>query len=143
VVEVGDILAGVRSARWQCDLDPDPQRRCCSHQKSSLYHDGRFATLRDVIEHDDTFTRLSLAEEQNIELIEYRDWPLVEQKRRNQMNPSTKDQIKGKLYELKGNIKEKAGQVTNNPKLAAEGQNETLMGKVQKKVGQVEEVFEK
>jgi hypothetical protein len=80
VVEVGDILAGVRSARWQFDLDPDPQRRCCSHHKSSLYHDERFATLRDVIEHDDTFTRLSLAEEQNIELIEYRDWPLVEQR---------------------------------------------------------------
>jgi uncharacterized protein YjbJ (UPF0337 family) len=60
-----------------------------------------------------------------------------------QMKQSTKDQIKGKLHELKGNVKEKAGQVTNNPSLATEGQNEKLAGKVQKKVGQVEEVFEK
>jgi hypothetical protein len=30
--------------------------------ESSLYHDGRFATLRDVFEHDDTFTRLNLTE---------------------------------------------------------------------------------
>jgi uncharacterized protein YjbJ (UPF0337 family) len=65
------------------------------------------------------------------------------EKRRNQMKPSTKDQIKGKLHELKGSVKEKAGQVTNNPNLAAEGQNEKLTGKVQKKVGQIEEVFEK
>jgi uncharacterized protein YjbJ (UPF0337 family) len=40
-------------------------------------------------------------------------------------------------------VKEKAGRVINNPNLAAEGQNEKLVGKVQKKVGQVEEVFEK
>lgn len=58
------------------------------------------------------------------------------------MKPSTKDQIMGKLHELKGNIKEKAGQVTNNPSLRAEGQDEKLAGKFQKKVGQVEEVFE-
>ena len=31
----------------------------------------------------------------------------------------------------------------NNPNLAAEGQNEKLAGKVQKKVGQIEKVFEK
>ena len=31
----------------------------------------------------------------------------------------------------------------NNPDLTNEGQNENLVGKVQKKVGQVEEVFEK
>jgi uncharacterized protein YjbJ (UPF0337 family) len=64
-------------------------------------------------------------------------------KRRSQMKASTKDQIKGKLHELRGNLKAKAGQVTNNPSLAAEGQNERLAGKVQKKIGQVEEVFEK
>jgi uncharacterized protein YjbJ (UPF0337 family) len=59
------------------------------------------------------------------------------------MKPSTKDQIKGKLHEMKGKVKEKAGQITNNPSLAAEGQNEKLAGKVQKKVGQIEKVFEK
>jgi uncharacterized protein YjbJ (UPF0337 family) len=59
------------------------------------------------------------------------------------MKPRTTDQIKGKLHEMKGKAKEKAGQVTNNPKLAAEGQNEKLAGKVQKKVGQIEKVLEK
>ena len=36
------------------------------------------------------------------------------------MKPSTKDEIEGTLHEAKGKIKQKAGQVTNNPKLAAE-----------------------
>jgi uncharacterized protein YjbJ (UPF0337 family) len=62
--------------------------------------------------------------------------------RRNQVKQSTKDQIKGNLHEAKGTVKEKAGGAINNPKLAAEGQNEKLVGKVQKKVGQVEKVFE-
>ena len=44
---------------------------------------------------------------------------------------------------MKGEAKEKVGQVTNSPNLTAEGQNEKLAGKVQKKVGQIEEVFEK
>jgi uncharacterized protein YjbJ (UPF0337 family) len=59
------------------------------------------------------------------------------------MRPSTKDQIKGKFHEVKGKAKEKVGQVTNNPNLAAEGQTEKLAGKVQKKVGQMERVIEK
>jgi uncharacterized protein YjbJ (UPF0337 family) len=59
------------------------------------------------------------------------------------MKPSTKDQIQGKLHEVKGKAKEKVGQVTNNPNLAAEGQDEKIAGVVQKKVGQVEKVFEK
>ena len=59
------------------------------------------------------------------------------------MKPSTQDQTEGKLRELKGKVKEKVGQVTNNPKLAAEGHDERLAGKVQKKVGEIEKVFEK
>ena len=47
------------------------------------------------------------------------------------------------MHEAKGTVKEKAGQVTNNPKLTAKGQNEKLAGKVQKKVGQIEKVLEK
>jgi uncharacterized protein YjbJ (UPF0337 family) len=65
------------------------------------------------------------------------------EKRRNQMKPSTKDQIEGKFHELKGDVKKKAGQVTNNPKLETKGQTEKFAGKVQKKVGQIEEVLEK
>ena len=60
-----------------------------------------------------------------------------------QMAQSTKDQIEGKAHELKGAVKEKAGQVTNNPNLEAEGTDEKVAGKVQKKIGQIEKVFEK
>jgi uncharacterized protein YjbJ (UPF0337 family) len=59
------------------------------------------------------------------------------------MKPSTKDQIKGSLHQAKGKVKEKVGEVTNNPNLAADGQDENLAGKVQKKIGQIEKVFEK
>jgi len=59
------------------------------------------------------------------------------------MKPSTKDQIEGTLHELKGEAKQKLGQVTDNPDLEAEGEIEKLAGTIQKKVGQVEKVFEK
>ncbi len=56
-------------------------------------------------------------------------------------NPSTKDELEGNLHDLKGAIKEKAGQVLNDPDLEAEGQAEKIAGKIQKKVGQVEKVL--
>ena len=78
------------------------------------------------------------------------------------MNPSTKDEIKGTFHEVKGEVKKKTGQVTNNPdleadgraennagkvtnnpNLQAEGNAEKNTGKVEKKVGQIEKVFEK
>jgi len=59
------------------------------------------------------------------------------------MNPSTNDRIEGKFHEVKGKLKEMAGQVANNPDLESEGKVENLGGKVQKKVGQVEKIFEK
>ncbi len=58
------------------------------------------------------------------------------------MKPSTTDQIEGALHEAKGKVKEKVGQVTKNPKLAADGQDEKIAGKIQKKVGQIEKVLE-
>jgi uncharacterized protein YjbJ (UPF0337 family) len=57
------------------------------------------------------------------------------------MDESTKDKAKGKFHELKGKVKEKAGRATNDPRLEAEGQTETIDGKIQKKIGQVEKVF--
>jgi uncharacterized protein YjbJ (UPF0337 family) len=59
------------------------------------------------------------------------------------MKPSTRDQMKGKLHELKGKVKARVGQVTNKPNLEAEGLVENLVGKVQRKIGQIEKVFEK
>jgi uncharacterized protein YjbJ (UPF0337 family) len=63
--------------------------------------------------------------------------------RRTTMKESTTDQAKGAFHEAKGKIREKAGQMTNNPNLEAEGLDEKMGGKIQKKVGQVEKVFEK
>ncbi len=59
------------------------------------------------------------------------------------MKPSNEDQIKGTAHEVKGTLKEKAGELLHNPDLQAEGQDEALAGKVQQKVGQIEKVFEK
>jgi len=59
------------------------------------------------------------------------------------MKQSIKDEVEGTLHEAKGKIKEKAGQVTNNPKLKAEGTAEKVGGKIQNKVGQIEKVLEK
>jgi uncharacterized protein YjbJ (UPF0337 family) len=57
------------------------------------------------------------------------------------MKTSTKDRIEGAFHEMKGTAKEKAGQIANNPKLAAKGQAEKLAGKVQGKAGLIKKVF--
>ena len=44
---------------------------------------------------------------------------------------------------MKGKLKEKVGQVINDPDLEAEGKSENLAGKVQKKIGQIKDVFKK
>lgn len=59
------------------------------------------------------------------------------------MTQSTNDKISGTLHEVKGKVKETAGRLTNNPDLTAEGQSEQLAGTIQKKVGDIEKVFEK
>jgi uncharacterized protein YjbJ (UPF0337 family) len=60
-----------------------------------------------------------------------------------QMSPSTNDQVKGKLHEVKGKVRQIAGQVVGNPDLEEDGRAENLTGKIQKKLGQIEKVFEK
>ena len=59
------------------------------------------------------------------------------------MKSSTKDQLQGKAHEIKGAVKEKIGRATNRPDVEATGQDEKVAGKIQKKVGQIEKVFEK
>jgi uncharacterized protein YjbJ (UPF0337 family) len=59
------------------------------------------------------------------------------------MKSGTKDEIAGKVHEVKGNIKEKAGRLTNDANLEGEGIGEKIAGKIQKKIGQVEKVIEK
>lgn len=57
------------------------------------------------------------------------------------MADSTKDQIEGKLHELKGAVKQAVGHATGNPDLETEGQAEKTGGTVQKKLGQIEKVL--
>jgi uncharacterized protein YjbJ (UPF0337 family) len=59
------------------------------------------------------------------------------------MNPSTNDEIKGAIHQVKCAVKQTAGRVANNPDLEVEGAAERLGGKIQKKTGQIERVFEK
>jgi uncharacterized protein YjbJ (UPF0337 family) len=54
------------------------------------------------------------------------------------MKSSARNQITGKIHEVKGKIKEKAGRLTNEPCLEGEGIGEKIAGKIQKKIGQVQ-----
>jgi uncharacterized protein YjbJ (UPF0337 family) len=54
------------------------------------------------------------------------------------MKPSTDNKATGKFHEVKGAIKQKAGELTKNPNLEADGRAEKNAGKVQKAVGKIE-----
>jgi len=59
------------------------------------------------------------------------------------MKSSMKDKVEGTLHEAKGNLKEIAGKMTDNPKLKAEGIAEKTAGKIQEKVGEIKKVLGK
>jgi uncharacterized protein YjbJ (UPF0337 family) len=48
-----------------------------------------------------------------------------------------KDRAKGTAHRVKGAVKEKAGKLTGDKKVQAEGKGEKVGGKVQKTVGRV------
>jgi uncharacterized protein YjbJ (UPF0337 family) len=54
------------------------------------------------------------------------------------MKPSTDDKTTGNLHEIKGAIKQKTGELTDNPDLEADGRAEKNAGKVQKAIGKIE-----
>jgi hypothetical protein len=62
---------------FQADRSPDrryrtaPLKGLWTHTKGGFYHDGRFATLLDVVNHYNTFFGLGLSEEQKRQLVEY------------------------------------------------------------------------
>ncbi len=62
---------------FQADRAPDHRYRTAAlagrlfNRKRGFYHDGRFATLRDVVNHYDSFQRLGLSERQKNDLVEY------------------------------------------------------------------------
>jgi uncharacterized protein YjbJ (UPF0337 family) len=54
------------------------------------------------------------------------------------MKPSIKNEITGKVHELKGKIKERAGHRMNDRDLQGQGIAEKMAGKVQNRVGPAE-----
>jgi hypothetical protein len=48
-----------------------PLRGLWTHQKGGFYHDGRFATLRDVVDHYNAHFRLQLSDAEARDLVEY------------------------------------------------------------------------
>jgi uncharacterized protein YjbJ (UPF0337 family) len=57
------------------------------------------------------------------------------------MKSSTKDRAKGRVKEVAGKVKEKAGRATRDPNLQDRGTAEKVGGKVQRKVGEIKKVF--
>jgi len=62
---------------FQADRSPTRMYRTAplaglwTHQKGGFYHDGRFATLQDVLAHYDRNFKLGLSDQEKVELIEY------------------------------------------------------------------------
>lgn len=62
---------------FQSSRSPDnryrtaPLRGLWSHQTGGFFHDGRFATLREVVDHYDSHRALDLAEQEKNDLIQY------------------------------------------------------------------------
>ena len=62
---------------FQASRSPDrryrtsPLKGLWTHQKGGFYHDGRFATLNDVVEHYNRFFGLNLDDHEKADLVEY------------------------------------------------------------------------
>jgi hypothetical protein len=62
---------------FQANRSPDgmyrtaPLKGLWTHTKGGFYHDGRFATLLDVVNHYDTFFGLGLTDREKSDLVEY------------------------------------------------------------------------
>jgi mono/diheme cytochrome c family protein len=62
---------------FQADRSPThryrttPLKGLWAHQKGGFYHDGRFATLNDVVDHYDRFFKLHLSRQQKRDLVQY------------------------------------------------------------------------
>ena len=59
------------------------------------------------------------------------------------MKSGNRDKAEGKFHEGKGKIKEKAGDVTDNPTRKAEGKAEKTSGKAQDKIGDIKKGLKK
>ena len=64
-------------------------------------------------------------------------------KQEDTMKSGNQDKAEGTFHEVKGKVKEFAGKLSDNPKLAAEGTCEKVAGKAQEKIGQIKQVLGK
>ena len=66
-----------RSISREANRSPDHKYRTAplnglwTHQKGGFYHDGRFATLRDVVDHYVAVIPLTLSEDERDDIVEY------------------------------------------------------------------------
>jgi uncharacterized protein YjbJ (UPF0337 family) len=58
------------------------------------------------------------------------------------MKNSSYNQAKGKMREIKGRVKEGVGVMKDDSDMTGRGKGEKIAGKVQRKVGDVQQVFE-
>ncbi|HEX3084977.1 MAG TPA: hypothetical protein VHP99_10670 [Pyrinomonadaceae bacterium] len=62
---------------FQANRSPDetyrtaPLRGLFAHMKGGFYHDGRFATLLDVVNHYNSFKQLNLTDQEKTDLVEF------------------------------------------------------------------------
>ena len=62
---------------FQAKRSPDeayrtaPLKGLWTHRKGGFYHDGRFGSLLDVVNHYNEFFKLSLTEQEKLQLVEY------------------------------------------------------------------------
>lgn len=56
------------------------------------------------------------------------------------MKSSTRDNVEGKMHQVKGTIKKTVGRVVNDRDLEAEGIVENIEGKAQEKIGEIKKV---
>jgi cytochrome c peroxidase len=62
---------------FQAKRSPDERYRTAplkglwTHRKGGFYHDGRFATLRDVVDHYNGVKGLGLTEQEKNDLVQY------------------------------------------------------------------------
>ena len=58
------------------------------------------------------------------------------------MKASTRNRTRGSAREIKGHVKEKTGRLVGNRRMEAEGRVERGAGKIRRKVGEAENLFE-
>ena len=59
------------------------------------------------------------------------------------MKSGIRDKAEGKWHQVKGKVKETAGDLSDDPNLKAEGKKEGRTGEVQEKIGEIKKVVGK